>query len=63
MCAGFPALGLAHQLINRTNGNVTYLEVGDRTPGDQGSYPADDLKAVLGHDGTWQFTHKDGRKY
>jgi hypothetical protein len=31
--------------------------------GDEGSYPADDIKAVLGPDGKWQFTHKDGRKY
>jgi uncharacterized cupin superfamily protein len=22
MCAGFPAQGLAHQLVNRSNGNV-----------------------------------------
>jgi hypothetical protein len=27
------------------------------------AYPADDIKAVLGPDGKWQFTHKDGRKY
>jgi len=63
MCAGFPAQGLAHQLVNRTRGNVTYLEIGDRAPGDEGSYPADDIKAVLGPDGTWQFAHKDGREY
>jgi uncharacterized cupin superfamily protein len=63
MCAGFPAQGLAHQLVNRTNRKVTYLEIGDRTPGDEGSYPADDIKAMLGEDGKWQFTHKDGRKY
>jgi uncharacterized cupin superfamily protein len=37
MCAGFPAQGLAHQLVNRTSGKVTYLEIGDRTPGDEGS--------------------------
>lgn len=60
MCAGFPARGLAHQLVNRTNSNVTYLEIGDRTPGDEGSYPVDDIKAALGPDGKW---HKDGRKY
>jgi len=63
MCAGFAAAGIAHQLINRTATNVVYLEIGDRTPGDEGSYPADDLKAALGPDGQWQFTHKDGRKY
>lgn len=63
MCAGFPAQGLAHQLVNRTDRDVVYLEIGDRTPGDEGSYPRDDLKAVLGPDGKWIFTHKDGRPY
>lgn len=63
MCAGFPAAGLAHQLVNRTAGDVVYLEVGDRTPGDEGSYPRDDLQAALGPDGKWVFTHKDGRPY
>ncbi|MCF8465821.1 MAG: cupin domain-containing protein [Sneathiella sp.] len=62
-CAGFPAAGAAHQLVNRTNKEVVYLEVGDRSPGDEGSYPKDDLKAALGADGKWQFTHKDGRPY
>ncbi|WP_334128019.1 cupin domain-containing protein [Sneathiella sp.] len=62
-CAGFPAGGAAHQLVNRTDADVVYLEIGDRSPGDAGSYPADDLKAVLGPDGQWQFTHKDGRPY
>ncbi|HJR21756.1 MAG TPA: cupin domain-containing protein [Dongiaceae bacterium] len=63
MCAGFPAAGEAHQLVNRTSQGVLYLEVGDRTPGDEGSYPKDDIQAVLGADGKWLFTHKDGRPY
>jgi uncharacterized cupin superfamily protein len=63
MCAGFPAAGIAHQLVNRTERDVVYLEIGDRTPGDEGSYPRDDLKAALGPDGKWVFTHKDGRPY
>ena len=63
MCAGFPAQGIAHQLVNRTDAAVVYLEIGDRTAGDEGSYPVDDLKAALGPDGKWQFTHKDGRPY
>jgi uncharacterized cupin superfamily protein len=63
MCAGFPAGGEAHQLVNRTDEEVVYLEVGDRTPGDEGSYPRDDLMAVLGPDGKWLFTHKDGTPY
>ena len=63
MCAGFRAgVGNAHQLVNETSQEVIYLEVGDRTPGDQGSYPDDDLRAVL-HEGRWQFAHKDGKPY
>lgn len=63
MCAGFPAQGVAHHLVNRTAADVVYLEIGDRTPGDEGSYPQDDLKAVLSPAGQWTFTHKDGSPY
>lgn len=63
MCAGFPAEGVAHQLVNRTGRDVVYLEIGDRSPGDEGSYPVDDLRAVLGPDGKWVFAHKDGQPY
>jgi uncharacterized cupin superfamily protein len=63
MCAGFPAQGPAHQLVNRSDRDVLYLEIGDRSSGDEGSYPDDDLKAVLGPDGKWLFSHKDGRPY
>ena len=62
MCAGFPAGGIAHQLVNRTSTPVTYLEIGDRTPGDAGEYPEDDLAANL-VDGTWKFSRKDGSSY
>jgi uncharacterized cupin superfamily protein len=63
MCAGFKAgTGNAHRLVNETAEDVVYLEVGDRTPGDEGSYPDDDLKALL-VDGRWKFVHKDGRPY
>jgi uncharacterized cupin superfamily protein len=63
MCAGFPAGGIAHQLVNRSDADVVYLEVGDRTAGDEGSYPNDDIKAELGPDGKWIFAHKDGTPY
>jgi len=63
MCAGFRAgTGNGHHLINETAEEVVCLEVGDRTAGDEGSYPDDDLKAVL-VDGKWQFTRKDGTPY
>jgi uncharacterized cupin superfamily protein len=63
MCAGFPAGGVAHHLVNRSDRDVVYLEIGDRTPGDAATYPEDDLQAELVFPGTWRFTHKDGRPY
>ncbi len=63
MCAGFPAGGVAHQLVNRTTSDVVYLEIGDRAPGDEGSYPVDDLTASLDAAGKWVYAHKDGRLY
>lgn len=63
MCAGFKSgTGNGHRLVNETTEDVLYLEVGDRTPGDQGSYPDDDLVAVL-VEGKWRFAHKDGTPY
>jgi uncharacterized cupin superfamily protein len=63
MCAGFPAgSGNAHQLLNRSDQPVTYLEVGDRTPGDHVVYPDEDLVAVF-EAGQWQYRHKDGTPY
>ncbi len=63
MCAGFKAgSGRAHQLINQTKETVCFLEVGDRTAGDQVTYPDDDIAAVL-QEGVWIFTHKDGTPY
>ncbi len=64
MCAGFRAgTGDGHQLVNLSNADVVYLEVGDRTPGDTASYPDDDIQAFLGQDKKWRFTHKDGSPY
>ena len=62
-CAGFPAAGSAHMLVNRGECDAVYLEIGDRSAGDQGTYPQDDLKAFLMPDGKWSFAHKDGRPY
>lgn len=63
MCAGFRAgTGNAHRLLNATPGAVLYLEVGDRTPGDAGTYPDDDLCATR-IDDRWLFAHKDGTPY
>lgn len=63
MCAGFPAgTGNAHTLHNETAEDVVYLEIGDRTSGDQVTYPDDDLHAQF-NDGQWTFSHKDGTPY
>lgn len=63
MCAGFPAgSGNAHRLVNDTAGTVLYLEVGDRSSGDEARYPDDDLRADL-IDGKWVFSRKDGSRY
>ncbi|MXQ12265.1 cupin domain-containing protein [Microvirga makkahensis] len=62
MCAGFKAGGISHHLENRSEAPVTYLEVGDRTKGDEVSYPADDLVGELGPQG-WAFRRKDGSPY
>jgi len=63
MCAGFKAgTGDGHQLLNESDDEVVYLEVGDRLPGDAAIYPDDDLKAVQ-VEGQWMFTHKDGSPY
>jgi uncharacterized cupin superfamily protein len=64
MCAGFRGGDPdGHHLANRSDEDVVYLEIGDRLPGDSGSYPDDDLKAVVRSDGQWQFQHKDGSPY
>ncbi|CAO3375109.1 cupin domain-containing protein [Azospirillum argentinense] len=58
MCAGFPAgRPDGHQLVNRSDEPATYLEVGDRSAGDEAHYPDEDLR----YDGvTDLFTHRDG---
>ncbi|MCA1979714.1 MAG: cupin domain-containing protein [Thiobacillus sp.] len=63
MCAGFRAgSGDAHTLVNETDADVLYLEIGDRTSGDEVTYPDDDLAARF-IDGQWTFSHKDGTPY
>ena len=62
MCAGFPAGGRAHHLVNRSDRPASYLEIGDRTPGDGAHYPNDDLAAEFTQTGP-RFTRKDGSDY
>ena len=63
MCAGFRAgTGDAHHLVNETEEDVLYLEIGDRTPGDSAVWPDDDLQ-VLEIDGKRRMAHRDGTAY
>jgi uncharacterized cupin superfamily protein len=60
MVAGFPAgRPDAHQLVNRSDRDVLYLEVGDRQAGDEIDYPDIDLR-LLHRNGRDFFAHKDG---
>ena len=64
MVAGFKAgTGDAHQLINRGKTDVVFIEVGDRSMGDEVAYPDDDVVATLGADGKYQYRRKDGTPY
>ena len=60
MAAGFPA-GKAdgHHLINRSAAPAVYLEVGDRTAGDEVHYPDVDLFVAS----DFSFHHKTGEPY
>ena len=63
MCIGFPAgTGNAHNLCNETPDVVLYLEIGDRTAGEEVSYPDDDLK-IEQVEGKSVYLHKDGTAY
>jgi uncharacterized cupin superfamily protein len=63
-CCGFKAgTGVGHQLANRTQSSVLYLEIGDRAPDDHATYPNDDLKFTQVEGGAWILTHKDGSSY
>ena len=64
MCAGFKAgSGDAHHLLNRSGGDIVYLEVGDRNPGDTVIYPDDDIGRALTPAGERIFVHCDGTPY
>jgi uncharacterized cupin superfamily protein len=63
-CCGFKAgTGVGHQLINRSNEKVLYLEIGARAAGDYAEYPRDDLKFTQLETGAWILTRKDGTPY
>lgn len=63
MCAGFKAgVPNGHHIVNRSNQDFVYLEIGDRTLGGGAAYPDDDI-AITVVDGKMKFAHKDGTPY
>jgi uncharacterized cupin superfamily protein len=63
MVAGFPAgAGDGHHLVNRSAADAVYLEVGDRTEGDEVDYSDIDMQVRL-IDGERRYVKKDGTPY
>jgi uncharacterized cupin superfamily protein len=63
MVAGFPAnSGDGHHLINRSDRDAIYLEVGDRSANDECDYSDIDM-LVRWIDGEEKYVHKDGTPY
>jgi uncharacterized cupin superfamily protein len=62
MCAGFPK-GRAdgHHLVNHSDQDAWYLEVGDRSPGDAAFYPDNDLRAEFAP--AFKYVRRDGTPY
>lgn len=56
------AVRLDDRLLIRSDEPASYLEIGDRTPGDRVTYPDDELVAER-VDGDWKFFRRDGRPY
>jgi uncharacterized cupin superfamily protein len=63
MCAGFAHGGPAHHLKNNSSEDAIILEIGDRSAGDEISYPEDDLQVATGKNGERYFAHKNGDPY
>lgn len=64
MVAGFPAGDSnGHHLINKSNDSATYLEIGDRNPGDEVFYPDIDLLYKVNDEGEHEFTNRNGVPY
>jgi uncharacterized cupin superfamily protein len=60
MAAGFRAGRRdGHHLVNRSDRDALFLEIGDRTPGDEGEYSDIDMVFRI-RDGKVAYLHKDG---
>ncbi len=63
-CIGFPAgTGDGHHFLNLTQKDAIFLVIGDRTAGDEVTYPDIDLELKEGPDGVRGFRRKDGTPY
>ena len=64
MCAGFPfGTGEAHRFVNRSRTDALLLVIGDRSDGDEVTYPDIDLHGSVDSDGRFRFSRKDGTPY
>jgi uncharacterized cupin superfamily protein len=61
--AGFKAnSGDGHHLVNRSQREVVYLEIGTRSKHERVEYPEADLMVIRDEKGM-RYTHKDGKPY
>jgi len=65
MVAGFPAgVENGHHLVNTSDADAVYMEVGDRLAGDICEYSDIDMRTQIIEDGkTDRYVHKDGTPY
>lgn len=64
MVAGFPAGKKdGHHLVNRSDRDAVYLEIGDRLPGDTADYPDLDMVTRQQPDGKWVYFRRNGDPY
>jgi uncharacterized cupin superfamily protein len=62
-CAGFKAsVANGHHLVNRSNRDAVYLEVGTRARTEIARYPDDDIVVIRDENGA-RATHKSGEPY
>jgi uncharacterized cupin superfamily protein len=61
--AGFKAnVANGHHLVNRSDRNAVYLEIGTRSRHERAEYPDVDLLVIRDEAGA-RYTHKDGKPY
>lgn len=64
MCAGFKAgVPNGHQLVNRSDRDAVFLEVGTRAMEGGADYPDIDMIVRRDENGKWRYLHKDETPY